>query len=303
LEGPTARRNMLDPRSPGFPEELKRMGHALSGPREVAQAWLRELPRACRALTEGPLRNPRLWIGLAWMDVIQNYRRSALGPAWMTLNLIFVVVAMTLIYGALFGVPTEDYAAFVACGMIGWFWVSALLQEMGQTFFNYGHFIKSVAIDKAVLIWATVFKQLITLGHHMVVYVALVLLGIVPFTVYSLTIIPALVVLFVISIPITATTSILFARYRDLSRLFSSIIVVLMMITPVFWQPSMLTDWRLHFVYMNPLYYIVEFIRMPLLGKPPDLLVVAVVLGLGVLFWVAGAVMYRRYQRYVVFWS
>jgi lipopolysaccharide transport system permease protein len=264
--------------------------------------WLRLLPSSILALCEAPLRNPRLWTSLAWMDIVQNYRRTMLGPAWITVNLIIFTIAMTLVYGALFSVPTREYAAFLVCGMIGWFWVAAMLQEVGNTFLSYSHFIKSTSINKAFFIWVAVFKQTIILAHHMVVYAALVIFGVIPFTVYSFAFIPVIVVLFLISIPLTAIVSILFARYRDLSRLVSSLIIVLMMITPIFWQPGMLTGWRLKFVHLNPFYYIIEFIRTPLLGKPLDPTVVAVVLGMGIFFWVVGAEVYRRYQKYVVFW-
>ena len=243
-----------------------------------------------------------MWIGLAWMDVVQSYRRTLLGPAWITLNLVIFTIAMTLVYGALFSVPTKEYAAFLACGMIGWLWISALLNEVGNTFINYSHFIKGTAIDKSFFIWASAYKQAIILAHHMVVYAVLVIFGIIPLTIYSLAVIPAVAVMFVISIPFTAIAAILFARYRDLSRLVSSLIIVLMMVTPVFWQPNMLTGWRLSFIHLNPLYYLVEFIRPPLLGKPLDPLIVAVVLGMGAAFWIFGAVIYRRYNKYVVFW-
>ena len=264
--------------------------------------WLRFLPYSFRVFFDAPMRNPRLWAGLAWMDVVQSYRRTMLGPAWITVNLIIFTVAMTLVYGALFSVPTGEYAAFLVCGMIGWLWIAALLQEVGNTFLNYSHFIKSTAIDKTFFIWAAVYKQAIIFAHHMIVYAALVILGVVPFTIYSLAVIPVIIVMFLISIPFTAVAAILFARYRDLSRLVSSTIIVLMMVTPIFWQPNMLTGWRLQFIYFNPLYYVVEFIRTPLLGKPLDPFIVAVVLGMGALFWIVGAGVYRRYQKYVVFW-
>lgn len=264
--------------------------------------WTRFLPEAFGALYIGPLRQPNIWIGLAWLDIVQNYRRTILGPIWITLNLFIFTFAMTLVYGALFGVPPKEYAGFLACGMIGWFWCSALLVEVGQTFINYSYFIKGTPMDKSLLVWAAAFKQVIVLGHHLIVYVGLVVLGIIPLTIYSLAFIPVVFVMFLMAIPITAITAILFARYRDLSRLVSSGIVVLMMITPIFWQANMLKGWRLHFVHLNPLYYLIEFMRTPLLGKPLEPFMIAVVLVLLVFFWVVGVGMYSRYQKYIVFW-
>ena len=263
---------------------------------------LHYLPAPIKSLVEEPLRRPALPLGLAWIEIVQSYRRSLLGPFWITLNLVIFTIAMTLVYGALFSVPTVEYAAFLACGMIVWSWVSALLTEAGNTFINNGHFVKNTSVDKSILIWTFVCRQVIILAHHLIVYVALIILQIIPLSIYTALAVPAFFVLFLMSVPITAVMSILFPRFRDLGRLIASLILVILMITPIFWQPAMMTGWRSVVYLGNPIFYIVEFARAPLLGKPPDPMVVGVVLVMTVAIWVIGAVTYRRYANYVVFW-
>ena len=253
-------------------------------------------------LLREPLRRPTLPLSLAWTEVVQSYRRSLLGPFWITLNLVIFTLAMTLVYGALFSVPTAEYAAYLACGMIVWSWVSALLIEAGNTFINNAHFIKNTSIDKSILIWTFVYRQVVILAHHLLVYGALVVLGIIHLSLYTALAIPAFLVLFVMSIPITAVMSILFTRFRDLGRLISSLMLVILMVTPIFWQPGMMAGRRALLYLGNPVYYIVEFARAPLLGKPPSPLVVAVVLAMTAVIWVIGAATYRRYAKYAVFW-
>ena len=263
---------------------------------------LRHLPAPIKSLVEEPLRRPALPLRLAWVEIVQSYRRSLLGPFWITLNLVIFTIAMTFVYGALFSMPTAEYAAFLACGMIVWSWVSALLTEAGNTFINNGHFVKNTSIDKSVLIWTFVYRQVIILAHHLIVYVALILLGVIQLSRYTALALPAFVVLFLLSVPITAIMSILFPRFRDLARLIASLILVILLITPIFWQATMMTGWRTLVYLANPIYYIVEFARAPLLGKPPDQIVVAVVLAMTAAIWVLGAAVYRRYAKYVVFW-
>lgn len=270
--------------------------------RRLANRLIALLPAKIVPLVDEPLRRPELSIELAWMEVIQNYRRTVLGPVWITLNLVIIVFAMTIVYGALFGVPSREYAAFLTAGLIIWFYVSALLTEMGNTFINYAHFVKNTSINKAILIWATVWKQVIIMAHHLVVYFLLLLLGVIKLSVYSLLAIPALIILVLASVPIAVVMSILFPRFRDISRLIGSTMTVLMMVTPIFWQPGMVTGWRSLIFYLNPIYYFVEFVRKPLLGQPPDPLVVVIVLAMTATAWFVGAEAYRRYSRYIVFW-
>lgn len=236
------------------------------------------------------------------MDTVQSYRRTFLGPFWITLNMVVLTTAMIFVYGALFAQQTKEYAAYLVCGMIAWFWISALITEVGNTFLVYAHFIKSTPIDKSQFIWATVYKQILILGHHLIVYAALVAFGVIQLTPYTVLVIPAVATIFLMSIPITAITAILFVRFRDLPRLLGSVAVVLLMITPIFWQAEMISGWRSAFVYLNPVYYVVEFIRRPLLGTPLDPIVAIVVIVSTVLLWIGGGIFYRRYEKYVVFW-
>ena len=236
------------------------------------------------------------------MDTVQSYRRTMLGPVWITLSLIVFTAAMTLVYGALFAVPTREYAAYLLCGMIVWLWVSALLTEVGNTFINSSQLLKSSTIDKSIFVWAAVHKQAIILAHHFVIYAALVALQVIQLSVYTLLAVPALVILYLLSIPVTAMAVILFCRYRDLPRLVGSSIVVVMMITPIFWQANMITGWKTVIVHFNPVYHLVEFVRAPLLGQLPAPSSVWVVMGMTAGFWILGSALYRRYEKYVVFW-
>lgn len=249
-----------------------------------------------------PLFKCRLWTTLGWLDIVQTYRRTSLGPWWITANLAIFVIAMTFVYGALFGIPTKEYSAYLLGGMIAWYWISALFAEVGNAFLNYTYFIKSTSVDKAQLVWATVFKVFLTFVHHLVLVVVYIVVGVIPLTLYTLEIVPAVALLFLLSIPVTAVAAILFARYRDLQRFVGSAMIIMMMVTPIFWQANMMKGWRRAFVDVNPVHYLVELIRQPLLGQPLDLTTAAAVLVLTVLAWIGGSLFFRRYQRYVVFW-
>ena len=268
----------------------------------TVQTYDRLIPLPLKPLLLAPLIHWRAWVGLGWSDVVQSYRRTMLGPFWITMNLVIFTTAMTLVYGALFGVAARDYAGYVVCGMMAWLWTSSLLSEVGNTFIAYASYIKSMPVDKSIFVWATVFKLLVTFAHNMMIFPILVLFGIVHLSVYTLLAIPALAVLFLLSIPVTAVSAILFARYRDLPRLIGSSTIIVMMMTPIFWKPEMMKGWRTAFVYLNPIHYVIEFVRRPLLGEPIGSLELAVVLGMTVLLWVLAAFVYRRYQSYVVFW-
>jgi len=44
----------------------------------------------------------RLWLRLGWNDILQRYRRSILGPFWLTASTGVMVVALGTLYANLF---------------------------------------------------------------------------------------------------------------------------------------------------------------------------------------------------------
>ena len=262
-------------------------------------AWLK---RIIWPLLEQPLKYPHFWTWFGWFEIVQTYRRTLLGPFWITANLIIFTIVMTFVYGAIFGVPTKEYSSYVLCSLIAWYWVSALIAEVGNTFVANAFFIRGSSIDKAQLIWSQVYKQLITFGHNIVVVGLYILVGVIPLNVHTLQIVPAIMLLFLFSIPATAVAAILFARYRDLQRLVSGAMLAVLMVTPVFWEIGMMKGWRKFVIGLNPIYYLIELVRRPLLGQPTEMVTYLVVLLMVCVLWIAGGLFYNRYQRYVVFW-
>ncbi len=55
-----------------------------------------------------------LWLSLGWQDIKQRYRRSALGPFWITLSLGVTVVMMGILYAKLFKQDIRSYLPYLA---------------------------------------------------------------------------------------------------------------------------------------------------------------------------------------------
>ena len=58
------------------------------------------------------LRSVRIWPMLGWQDVRQRYRRSVLGPFWLTISTGVMIGAMGPLYGKLFNQDISGYFAF-----------------------------------------------------------------------------------------------------------------------------------------------------------------------------------------------
>ena len=80
------------------------------------------------------------------------------------------------------------------------------------------------------------------------------------------------------------------ARYRDVPQIIRSLVQVVFFMTPSCGALAILAEPHRYLVYFNPFYSFIEMIRAPLLGTTPDLINLAVVLGVTLI----GAVMCAR---------
>ena len=90
-------------------------------------------------------RNWRAWTVLAWWEVRQRYRRSTLGPFWLTISMVIMVAAMGLIYARMFNMDINRYLPFLTVGLVIWNFVSTVIIEGCQTFLSAHNIITQVA--------------------------------------------------------------------------------------------------------------------------------------------------------------
>ena len=73
------------------------------------------------------LANWRLWSMLGWNDIHQRYRRSALGPFWITISMAIFIVLLGFIYSKLFHQDIAVYLPYIAMGLITWGFISGTI--------------------------------------------------------------------------------------------------------------------------------------------------------------------------------
>ena len=76
------------------------------------------------------------WAMLGWNDVKQRYRRTLIGPFWITASMSVMIGAIAIIYSAIFQVSLASYVMYLAAGMVTWFFISTSLVEGMSAFTN-----------------------------------------------------------------------------------------------------------------------------------------------------------------------
>lgn len=246
-------------------------------------------------------RHVDLWGTLAWYDIVLRYRRSLLGPLWITLSMGAMLLGMGPLYAALFGVPLARFYPHLALGIIFWNFISSSINDGCQVFITAAPYLKQGAVPRSVFVWRSLARQLFFLAHHLVLYLPVAIWAGLTWTPQMLLTLPGLVVVVINLHALSITLGLLSARFRDVPNIVGSSLQLLMFLTPVFWFPEKLPE-RSRYILYNPLAQLLDVLRLPLLGGYAASGTVHFLLYFTALNVAVAAVLYARLQRRVVYW-
>ena len=254
-----------------------------------------------RLSTVGVLTNLRKSLLWAWLDVVCQYRRSRIGPLWETINVVVMMVGITLVSSAIFGGNVVSLIGYIGLGIIAWSAISSLITEGTATFVRNANLITSLNIGIDLYVGRTVFKTLITFGHHLILYVVGIAFSIVPLSWTSLVAVPGIVLLFVNGFWAVTVLAFVCARFRDVELIVRNLLQLAFFVTPVFWNYHQIVDERRFLVDYNIIFYFIEIIRAPLLGQIPPLHDYLVAGGVTVFGYAIAFLVYLRMRRQLAF--
>ncbi len=265
--------------------------------------------RAAKDMRDG-FGQRELWLSLGWQDIKQRYRRSVLGPFWITIATGVQAAAMGILYATLLDQPLREYLPYVTVGLIVWNVIQASILEGSEVFIANEGLIKQLPSALSVHVYRLVWRQLLFFAHNMVIY--LVLLA--AFGIWenlrwsSLLAIPAIGLIFLNSMWVSIVFGIFSTRYRDIAPILSSTTLMLFVLTPVMWTTKTLESQiggaseRARLVEIIPTFHYLEIVRAPLLGEPQEPRHWVIVGAITVVGWIIAALAMKQYRSRVPYW-
>ena len=242
-----------------------------------------------------------VWGALGWHDIRQRYRRSKLGPFWLTISLGVMIGALSGLYAGLFKVDGVRYLPHVAIGFVIWSFISGLINEGCNAFIDGQGSIKQVRLPMSVYVYRVVWRNMIILSHNFLIVVAVVLLfGIRPGWNVLLAI-PAIGVLCLNGVWAGLLLGLVSARFRDVPLIIINAMQIAFFMTPIMWQPELLPSGAL-VVAFNPFFHAIEIVRAPLMGTAPPLLSWLAVFATMLAGTALAFILYVRYRCRITYW-
>jgi ABC-type polysaccharide/polyol phosphate export permease len=216
------------------------------------------------------IKQRSLWIALGWNDVRARYRRSTLGPWWLTISIGITILGIGPLYGAMFKHSMADFIPHLALGFIFWGFILSSITESCDAFTGAAHYLKQTKLPFSIFISRVCYKHVIILGHNILIYpiILIILQKMLPATaIYSI----AGFLLVLTNVYFWGFTLAIFCtRYRDMQPVVASLMGLLFFITPIIWKIDQLPESRRYMATLNPITSWLEIMRAPILGNIPD---------------------------------
>ncbi len=255
---------------------------------------------ACRDLAEGFSRR-WMWTALAVQDIKLRYRGSVLGPFWLTISTLVMVIAMGFIYAHLFHTEPRSYIPYLSLGLIVWQLISTLITEGCQTFLATEGVIQQVPIPFSIHAYRVVCRNFFVFAHNLVIVPVGLVIFAIPVDWHLVEVVAGCVVLAVNGVWVAIFLGIFSARFRDIAPIVGSFLQVAFFLTPVFWPIEALGIYK-PFAEFNPLFAAIDVIRAPLIGVPVATYSWPVLLASTALGCAATFILFARFRGRIAYW-
>ncbi|MCU1621243.1 MAG: rfbD [Frankiales bacterium] len=265
-----------------------------------ANAWVRA--RAATADVVEALRRHHGWRYLAAEQVKNSYRRTVLGPWWLTAQQAVYVSGLGFVFSQLFHQNLKTFLPYVAVGFLSYVLLLGLLRNGANVFVGQAGLIMSTRQPLTSIVLRSVMVELIQFGHNAVISVVFFAVGYVRPTPWLLLAPAALVVMLVNGILVGLWLGPVVARFRDVSPAIDSVLQVIIFFTPIFYKTSDLSGLQATLIEWNPFTPFIDFFRSCVLGSGPTAFTLVGVVVFSLLNLVLALVVFTQARSRVPYW-
>ncbi len=248
------------------------------------------------------LRKWRLWLSLAWLDVKQRYRRAVIGPFWITISMLVLVLSLGVLYAGIFRLDVAEFLPYIAAGFVTWFFFSNSISDSTGVFVAAEGLIKYGGIPVSLHVLRLIFRNLIVGLHNISVMLLMYVWQPNLLSWNLLYLVPGLALMVANLLWVALVVGILCTRFRDLPPIIGNLLQVLFFVSPIVYQRAALPENLSFIAYLNPVFYFVEVVRAPLLGQAPIPAAFAVLAVCAVVGWAIAFRFFARTRARIAYW-
>jgi lipopolysaccharide transport system permease protein len=260
----------------------------------------RHVERALADLRDG-LSQWRLALALARLDLRNRYRGSVLGPLWMSLSSLIMLIGLGLLYGALFKLKLSDYLPHLAVSLIVWQWIAGFINDSCATLTSAEGVIRQMRLPYTLHALRVAFRNTFVAAHSLpLIPLVFLVFGQLPGPEAFLAI-PGFVLIGINMVAAGLLLGMVCARFRDIPPIVANAVQLAFFVTPILWKPELLGNATM-WMALNPFYALLETVRGPLVeGGGAPLAWLAAVFYTALNVGLAG-LLFARFRSRIAFW-
>lgn len=239
-------------------------------------------------------KNFNYWKFNAEVETKIKYRRSFLGPFWYTISVLVIILGISflskhILTESKFGLP------YLISGIVFWFYIKNTIEDSCLLFEILSPQIRNESIPISSYIFYNYYKNLIIFLHNIILLFPLFFMGI---NINLLILLFGFIILSIIVFFVSNIVAILCGKFRDIVPIVQNLITILFFITPIWWQPKEIGL----LIKINPVYYLINLVREPLILGTLSLKVLLVSLSILIFVIILNFFVFSRTIKRITLW-
>ena len=209
---------------------------------------------------------------LVLRDFKTKYKRSVLGMFWSLLNPLLMMLVQYIVFSQLFRFEIPNYPVYLLSGTVFFNYMSDATSQSMMCIVQNASLINKVYVPKYIYPFSRVLSCGINFLLSLVALYIVILITGMSITVNHIFLIYGMLCTFVFVLGVSFFLSSLMVFFRDTQFLYGIFLQMWIYLTPLFYPESILPQWVMRIVELNPMYHFIRFIRIIIMnGVLPEL--------------------------------
>lgn len=230
-----------------------------------------------------------------------KYKDSVLGIFWSFLNPLLTMIALTIIFGALFKRSIENFPVFFLIGRCLYDYFSHGTKIAMNSLKSNKGILERIHVPKYIFGMAGIISEFINYAITLIILVAVMIATSCPFHFVALFSIIPMLLLTGIIIGVGFILAIGASFFTDIKYLYNVVTMILMYASAIFYPIEVVPKAIRKYMELNPIYVCIAQMRqMVLTGTLPPLSSFLYALAWAVGLIILGAIIFKKYQKKII---
>lgn len=205
-------------------------------------------------------------IFLAFQNIQINYLNSFFSFLWIPFSFFILILIKSYLFIDVLNIRPDKYLPHLITGLLFWISFSQIVIRNLNIFYK-NQLILNVNIPPHKYLLISFFELMIGLFLNLIFLFLYLIIH--EYTINPLLLVLSYLYLIVLFYELAKFISIVFLLLRDLVFFINSSLILIFFLTPIIWEPSMLSDQNFLYLQYNPFYHILEIFRCFIYRIPP----------------------------------